>query len=895
MSKNNSPWKSKKQLLDIESPKVRFFGNGNFGRRIRAKDALAKRVQKVSQRAALVGKQKIWDSNDASIDAAHKVVDQWENAYTAFKTLLINTSKSALDLYGTAKSGAHRIEHSLLVPVRDVVILPTFAGVEKITSSTIQFLQSERACQVASSTMQIVRQTPFIGETIVAPAIVHTFYFLKNTWDIIQYPIPSRETVRYVVDTSLTSMKWAISTTGKEIYFYMKLVDATITRTLMHTQWRILGSGPYGNLIAEHKEEIINHVCERYLSYPDPVSRYELVTHIKRQNRTLYDDLIKSGLLQSRGGVNTIHDIWLDISPIYRSMHSAPLLIPRDTSTTTEGVSPLWFYNTSRFTDKITKDPYWICFHERDRNNLENKFFQSLLKNEEQHHDLSPNAIFPNEEFTTFSDNTTKDFHHKSYPTFAKWYEPDIVSDVLVEHNRFSVTFTSKLLVTETFTSMEPFIFHPLSFLMRPNLWRYYGEGNDVRRGTWFLDSQRHGLQPYSDESAAVLEDAYLFLCWLNTSEKVGNHEIDNILLTVCVLSPDDGEEQLVQFRSLKQITAIPKSLPSGFSIFKRRVYRGAVSNQVKEVISCPKSASNIDRELAAPNELVPKSTVFELDFDQATHLVLVVHGIGETMRSIGSGEICGLTLPPALTATLIDNVDCLRRNHGEILSTYHVNHNGDSNSNFLGRVEYLPIEWHEAFTIQSRRSPTSASDDEVDHYLHEISEFTTMSDISLMSIKETRNLVNNTMMDILYYMSPIHRGTMIDIVVREMNVVVEKFKRLTNFNGKISILAHSLGSIVTWDILLNHFGYKVSDEFPRTRLTHDLSPYDGDLYSNYKSNPSSTEEGHSASKIEFPVDNAFMIGSPIAVFLMLRNISISDTFILPGCSRVFNVSDSFQ
>lgn len=60
MNKNNSPWKSsKKQILDVDSPKVQLFANGSFGRRLRAKDALAKRMQKVSQRAALVGKQKV--------------------------------------------------------------------------------------------------------------------------------------------------------------------------------------------------------------------------------------------------------------------------------------------------------------------------------------------------------------------------------------------------------------------------------------------------------------------------------------------------------------------------------------------------------------------------------------------------------------------------------------------------------------------------------------------------------------------------------------------------------------------------------------------------------------------------------------------------------------------
>eukprot|EP00957_Ditylum_brightwellii_P100844 7685802-Ditylum_brightwellii.AAC.1 len=45
-------------------------------------------------------------------------------------------------------------------------------------------------------------------------------------------------------------------------------------------------------------------------------------------------------------------------------------------------------------------------------------------------------------------------------------------------------------------------------------MWRFHGPGDEVRRGVWLLDTKRHGLQPYSEESAAVLEDAYLFLKW---------------------------------------------------------------------------------------------------------------------------------------------------------------------------------------------------------------------------------------------------------------------------------------------------------------------------------------------------------------------------------------------
>mmetsp|Transcript_29095 Transcript_29095/g.64531 ORF Transcript_29095/g.64531 Transcript_29095/m.64531 type:complete len:269 (+) Transcript_29095:1-807(+) len=44
--------------------------------------------------------------------------------------------------------------------------------------------------------------------------------------------------------------------------------------------------------------------------------------------------------------------------------------------------------------------------------------------------------------------------------------------------------------------------------------------------------------------------------------------------------------------------------------------------------------------------------------------------------------------------------------------------------------------------------------------------------------------------------------------------------------------------------------------------------------------------------QLHFEVCNFFMLGSPVAVFLMLRNQHrpLSDSFSLPGCKRVFNI-----
>lgn len=198
-------------------------------------------VQRVSKRAALASKKVIWDSNDNAIDAAQSAVDQWEDVYNVLRGLLVASTHSAKGLYGAAKAGATGLEHGVLVPVRDWILLPAFDSAEK----TLLFLQSDEARHVASQSLQIIKQVPWIGPSFLAPAVVFSFQAFQATWHIAQYPIPSRNQVRSSVDFVLTGAKWAISTAGREFFLYIKRADAIITRTLSHTQWKVLGSGPY--------------------------------------------------------------------------------------------------------------------------------------------------------------------------------------------------------------------------------------------------------------------------------------------------------------------------------------------------------------------------------------------------------------------------------------------------------------------------------------------------------------------------------------------------------------------------------------------------------------------------------------------------------------------------
>ncbi|KAG7349639.1 DDHD domain containing protein [Nitzschia inconspicua] len=918
---------------------------------------------RVSRRAALATKSQFWDSNDAGIVAAQSAVDQWEQGYNALRGLLVAMGHSAERLYGAAKAGANGLEHGLLVPVRDWILLPAFGGVEHVVGETVGFLQSDQTQVLAHQSLHLAKQVPFVGESILVPAMCIGAEAVKRTWEIAKYPIPAPHQVRDSVDSVLTGTKWALSTAGREVFLYVKRADANITRTLSHTQWKVLGSGPYATLDKLSKREIIDHFCERYFSTIDPVARYELAAHVRAHNRPLYHDLVITGVLRERGRDFTKDDEWLSLRPLYRDEDSDFLLQGEFASET--DIVPLWFRLPYQNGKRPKRDTPWIIFDRQEGELLEAKYRSVLQDHRRQN--ISCDSV-GNESTSALYQNQETQWEPAKYSTNAKWYNPDLNRDLLLDQKRHAVSFFPCCPKCRTRHDVQPPMAPkqfeelcqqctaqhadapwvdallsppPLDAVYRPTLWRFYGPGDEIRRATWFLDTKRHGPQPYGEDAQAVLEDAYLFLKWIS-QKRVGG---ENILLTVQVPSPDGSEHQLVQFSSLDSATAIGKGLGGAISLFKRRVYRGAchaspealrslgakarqqtpkkatdcdLENEKLKFVSSPemfltdnnrihaeeeeilqKTSASIDslatdrRSVVSDSDLhsclnpdcslayvlktdernSQKKSKNKIDDEEVDHLVLIIHGVGEMLQSF---DFFGLKKVP----TIVDCCGYLRDNHAEVLdvrfSQMFEATDGFSEARF-GRVEYLPVEWHESFAIQSTRRLLT----EKSTFPSENRAETTIADISLKTIPNLRQFANDTLMDVLYFMSPEHHDMIIDIVVFELNYVVNRFRTLTGFQGDISIAGHSLGSIITWDIL---------DHQVKSGLYDTGTPPTQPEYT--------TDEGRREDftsdypQLNFDVENAFMLGSPIPVFLMIRNQRnpLSVDHALKGCPRVFNI-----
>ena len=214
-------------------------------------------------------------------------------------------------------------------------------------------------------------------------------------------------------------------------------------------------------------------------------------------------------------------------------------------------------------------------------------------------------------------------------------------------------------------------------------------------------------------------------------------------------MGPDGDETQLVQFRSLTRITAIQKTIAGGFSLFKRRVFRGAQSINIENLEGNPavdennsfsQSLSRSSQELLAAPIALQKHSIFtaknDIVDDPASHLILVVHGIGEMLRS---SDLFGISLPP-MTSTVVDCCTSLRKNHADVLAA---NNNSSDYSSVGGFVEYLPVEWHEAFAMKSRWAPGDDGN---------YKDCVTLEDISLSTIPHMREFANDTMLDSKYH-----------------------------------------------------------------------------------------------------------------------------------------------
>lgn len=144
-----------------------------------------------------------------------------------------------------------------------------------------------------------------------------------------------------------------------------------------------------------------------------------------------------------------------------------------------------------------------------------------------------------------------------------------------------------------------------------------------------------------------------------------------------------------------------------------------------------------------------------------AAHVVFVIHGIGEFFCQKSEFKFPDI-IECAIDARNLSNqmiADRFQEMEGQF-------------------VEYIPIEWCGAIRC---------GDD-------------ILADVSLHSLQFVRDLTNEILSDVLFYMA--QTQTILDYVVSALNESYRAFKlRNPEFNGRVVLLGHSLGSVISYDV----------------------------------------------------------------------------------------------
>lgn len=237
-------------------------------------------------------------------------------------------------------------------------------------------------------------------------------------------------------------------------------------------------------------------------------------------------------------------------------------------------------------------------------------------------------------------------------------------------------------------------------------------------------------------------------------------------------------------------------------------------------------------------------------------HLVLVTHGVGQRL---------GLRLD---SINFIHDVNTLRKTMKAVYASAPDLQALNSQLNQLPsncRVQVLPVCWRHLLdfpkqSVRQNRKELDLGDAEgIDE-----DEYPSLADITVDGVPAVRNLITDLAMDVLLYQSA-YREHIAGIVTRECNRIYKLFKeRNPSFSGRASLVGHSLGSAILFDILCRQ---REAEQGPAS-APGNARPGTRHRMSSRGSGDKSNEQN---LRLDFECENFFALGSPIALFQMLK------------------------
>ncbi|XP_066449483.1 phospholipase DDHD2 isoform X3 [Eleutherodactylus coqui] len=260
-------------------------------------------------------------------------------------------------------------------------------------------------------------------------------------------------------------------------------------------------------------------------------------------------------------------------------------------------------------------------------------------------------------------------------------------------------------------------------------------EDSIVQRCTWFYKGDKDSRYvPYPENFSEILEEAYMQAVTRNEWRK----RLESPTRDLIILH---NPKLMVHYQ------------PTGMTD-----EWGATPTEQGRPRTVKRGVENISVE-------IPEGEPAQID-----HLVFMVHGIG-----------------PACDLQFRSIVQCVNDFRLVSLNLLHAHFKKSLDQEQIGRVEFLPVDWHSAL-----HADATGVDKDIQR-------------ITLPSICRLRQFTNETLLDLFFYNSPTYCQTIVNTVCGEMNRIYRLFlERNPTFKGRISVTGHSLGSLILFDLLTN-------------------------------------------------------------------------------------------
>lgn len=379
-----------------------------------------------------------------------------------------------------------------------------------------------------------------------------------------------------------------------------------------------------------------------------------------------------------------------------------------------------------------------------------------------------------------------------------------------------------------------------------------------VMRGQWFIDGT---WQPLEEEESNLIEQEHLRSFRGQQMQESFDIEVSKSI---------DGKEGSGINYSAVHSFKLSRNHVDWHSVDEVYLYSDATTSKIARTVTQKLGFSKASSSGTRLHRGYVEEATLEDKPSQTTHIVFVVHGIGQKMDQ----------------GRIIKNTAMMREAARKIEEKHFFNH--------ATHVEFLPVEWRSKLTLDGD----------------------TVDSITPDKVRGLRDMLNSSAMDIMYYTSPLYRDELVKGLQQELNRLYSLFcSRNPDFEekgGKVSIVSHSLGCVITYDIMTGWNPVRLyeqllqkEEELPDERwMTYEERQLLDELYITKRRLREIEERLHGLKTssvtqtpaLKFKVENFFCMGSPLAVFLALRGIrpgsSGSQDHILPReiCNRLLNI-----